>query len=159
YTLAEGDQIYVGEADDVVVADRALARIIYRGGSVSVLCGGTQVTMGHLGSSHGRPVEPSAALKLNTGQILMDTRSGSAAFADLAPRVGGPEGNAANAGRAWYSITPLDVAVWAGYVKVNGDERAGNGEALGCPGPIVARPWGDNPPAPAPTESPTASPS
>jgi putative peptide zinc metalloprotease protein len=159
YALAEGDQIYVGQTDDVVVADHSLARVIYRGGAVSVLCGGTQVTMGHLGSSHGRPVEPSAALKLNTGQILMDTRSGSSAFADLASTVNSAEVEAVNDGPAWYSITPLDVEVSAGHVSVNGDERAGNGEALGCPGTIVSRPSGDNPPDPAPTESPTASPS
>ena len=159
YALGEGDQIYVGQFDDVLVADHALARIIYRGGAVSVLCGGTQVTMGHLDSSHTRPVEPSAALKLNTGQVLMDTRSGSSAFVDLAATLTSAEVEAVNQGPAWYSITPADVEVSEGVVTVNGDDRAGNGESLGCPGTIVSRPSGNNPPEPAPTDSPTASPS
>jgi putative peptide zinc metalloprotease protein len=159
YQLGEGDQIYVGQDDDVMVTDRSLARVIYRGGAVSVLCGGTQVTMGHLESSHIRQVEPSAALTLNTGQILMDTRSGSSAFADLASTVTAASVLVVNQGPAWYSITPADVEVSAGDVTVDGKTRSGNGESLGCPGTIVSRPSGDNPPAPVPTESPTDSPS
>ena len=75
YTLAKGDQLYLGVGDNVQVSDRSLARIIYRGGAAPVLCGGTSVSVDHLGSSHSRPIESDAAVVLTAGQLLMDTRS------------------------------------------------------------------------------------
>src|SRR5262249_26299184 len=87
YALAKGDQIYVSEGDTVQVSNRSLARVVYRGGASSVLCGGTDVSMGHLGSSHGRPIESAADVALLRGQMLMDTRSPSPAYTELAATI------------------------------------------------------------------------
>jgi putative peptide zinc metalloprotease protein len=159
YALAKGDQIYVGADDDVRVDNRSQARVIYRGGGVSILCGGTRVTMGSLGSSHGRPVEPYASLVLATGQVLMDTRSTSPAFVDLASSVTAFGVRVVNRGPAWYSITRGNVEVSEGVVAVNGETRTGTGRSIGCPGSGTAdRPSGVTA-APVPTDTPTTLPS
>src|SRR5262249_10885337 len=111
YDLAKGDQIYVGAGDIVQVSNRSLARVIYRGGASSVLCGGTAVSVNQLGSTRGRPIESQAAIVLDRGQMLMDTRSPSAAYTDLASVVTAPGVRAVNQGPAWYSITPDNVEV------------------------------------------------
>ena len=169
-TLAKGDQMYIGVFDDVRVADRSLARVLYRGGGSSVLCGGTRMALVALDSSHTRPAEPSATMVVTTGQVLMDTRSGSTMFTDLASVVTYNGLRATNRGPAWYSVSADGAQVADGVVVVNGVERTGTGQAIGCPGATVPRASGapaprpvptDGPPTltPSPSDSPSASPS
>ncbi len=156
YALRSGDEIYVGEADDVRVGPRSRASITYRGGASSILCAGTDLTLGPL-SSVGEPVVPSAALQLRGGLALVDTRSTSPAFATLSTAVTLAGGVVVNQGVAWFAVTPWNVQVSRGTVTYRGDTIAGNRAPLGCgDGTVVEPPSGD--PTPTPTaDTPTPS--
>jgi putative peptide zinc metalloprotease protein len=156
--LGRGDQIYVGETDQVTVDSRSLARVTYHGGASSVLCATTKVTMGRLVST-GTPIAPSAAFTLDRGLALMDTRSTSPAFTDLASTVTADAGAATNDGAAWYAVAPWGVQVSAGQVTFGDQQLTGDGNPIGCgDGIVVQRPSGTPTPTPTPTETPTPTP-
>lgn len=159
YHLVANDEIYVGASDDVRVDVRSRARITYRGGASSILCAGTDVTMGQL-FSVGHPVSPSAELLLHNGLALVDTQSTSPAFADLDATVTLPGGVAANQGPAWFAAAPWGIQVSDGRVTYGAALAVPTGEPIGCgDGTVVERPSGDPTPTPSAADTPTPTPS
>jgi putative peptide zinc metalloprotease protein len=158
--LGAGDDFYVGRTDVVAVGDHALARLTFRGGGYTVLCGGSQVGIGAL-SSVGRPIEVSGALDLLDGRVLADTSATSRAFQPLLLNVGTGAGRLANTGPARFAAAGQDVTVAAGRVAldggtalpvIGGELACGNGQLGAIPVPSTS-------PAPSDTASPSDSPS
>src|SRR6185369_16838043 len=153
--LVRGNQIYVGQADQVTVDSRSLVSVTYHGGASSLLCATTKVTMGRLVST-GTPITPRAAFTLDRGLALMDTRSTSPAFTDLDSTVTADAGDATNDGPAWYAVAPWGVQVSDGAVTFGGERLTGDGRPIGCgDGVVVPRPSGTPTPTPSPTDTPT----
>jgi putative peptide zinc metalloprotease protein len=161
-TLGAGDDYYAGRTDTVSVGDRSLARLTFRGGGYTVLCGGSRVALGEL-SSVGRPIEPSGALDLLDGKLLADTAGTSRAFSALNLRVASGGGRLANAGAARFAVAGRDVTVAAGTVSMDGSAVAPVGGALSCGNGqigVIPVPGTSNSPSPAgPTDSASPSPS
>ncbi|MDT5026663.1 MAG: putative peptide zinc metalloprotease protein, partial [Micromonosporaceae bacterium] len=159
FDLDLGAEIYVGEADNVKVGTRSRASVTYRGGASSILCAGTDVTMGPLAST-GTPVSPSAAVVLNTGLALMDTQSTSPAFTDLDSAVTLPDGVVTNDGPAWFAVAPWGIQVSQGKVSYHGSLVDADGKDIGCgDGTVVQRPSGDPTPTPSAGDTPSPTPS
>jgi putative peptide zinc metalloprotease protein len=133
YDLGAGDDIYVGAADSVRVDPASRASLTFRGGSSSVLCAGTRLSVGGL-SSDGHPVAPRADLVLESGRMVLDTASTTSAFEPLAAVVALPMGPAVNTGSAWFALDPDGIAVAAGVVRLAGATVDPVGGRLGCPG-------------------------
>jgi putative peptide zinc metalloprotease protein len=158
YDLAVGDEIYVGQADDVKVGIRSRALVTYHGGASSILCAGTEVTMGHMVTA-GEPPTPSADVTLRRGIALIDTKSTSPAFENLDSTVDLGSGVAANQGAAWYALAPWGVQVSEGRVTYGGALVPANKRSLGCgDGSVIQRPSVDPTPSPEPTPSPSDTP-
>jgi putative peptide zinc metalloprotease protein len=154
--LSPGGRHYLGAGDRVDVGNGSLGRLTLRGGSVVLLCAGSAVTVGTVGSDGVRPVEPAAELDLAAGTVLLDTASPSAAFvpAALAVHTGGRM--VANQGAAWYAVGAPGVRVAAGVVAVDGAAIRPTAATLSCgDGVPVERPVG--PPRPPASGSPAPS--
>ncbi len=156
HELSSGDDIYVGAGDGVTVGPRSRATMTFRGGSVSVLCAGSDVAMGEMHSS-GRPVQPVASFAVLDGIVLTDSASGSPAFEPLAARITGAAGLAENRGAAWFGVAPWGIVVADGTVSWNGSVVESGGGGLSCGNEVVPRPIGTPTPEPTPSESPSPS--
>src|SRR5262249_34498919 len=153
--LHKGDEVYVSQFDRVVVSDRSLGRLTFRGGGYTIVCADTDLTMGQMSSDGYRPAKPSGAFDLATGRVLADTTGTSRTFAPLDLVVGSGGAKAVNAGAARFAIAGRDVTVAAGSVRYGGSEVPVTGAALSC---------GDGTPTvipvpSSPTDSPSDSPS
>jgi len=158
-TLVRGDDFYVGRTDRVAVGDRALARLTFRGGGYTILCGGSRVGVGAL-SSAGRPIEVSGALDLLDGRLLADTAGTSRAFQPLRLRVASGGGQVANTGAARFAAAGRDITVAAGAVSFDDTRLPVFGGDLACgEGRIGAIPVPDTSPSPSPIDSVSPSPS
>ena len=159
YDLEPGDEIYVAEADHVKVGIRSRASVTYRGGASSILCAGTDLTVGRL-VSVGTPVSPSAHLVLHDGLALMDTQSTSPAFTDLDAAVTLPDGVATNQGQAWFAVAPWGVQVSQGKVVYQAAVYHADGKPIGCgDGTVVERPSTGPTLTPSTGVTPSATPS
>jgi putative peptide zinc metalloprotease protein len=162
--LHRGDDVYVGHTDQINVNDRSLGRLTFRGGGYTMLCAGSQLTVGPLSTAGRRPKEPSAALDLASGRVLADTAGTSRTFSPLNLLVNSGGGQATNNGAAWFALAGTDVTVAAGAVAFNGTPQPVVRGKLTCgdstAGAIAPPPSpSDNPSSDEPSESPSASPS
>ena len=176
--LTAGDEVYLGADDRVDVASRSLALLTYRGGATSWLCAGTVAVVGPMRHS-GRPLTPIGALEVQSGLVVTDTTSPSAAYRPFVARQHSPAGDVVSSGRAWFELSAWGVTVAKGVVTLNGLPIAATGGQLGCGGgssespPIPGLPptteatATDTPsaipspsvtPSPSPTPSPTTAP-
>ncbi|WP_344075395.1 M50 family metallopeptidase [Luedemannella helvata] len=146
--LAEGDKLYLAAADEVTVDDKSTALLTYRGGAWSRACAGTHLVLGELVST-GRPLTPSADLRLDRGLLVTDTHSRGTAFTPLAPRQNSPAGVVESTGEAWFAVSASGVAVARGSVTRNGEPVERTARAVGCFGADY-----DSPPTPGTTEPP-----
>ena len=167
--LDDGDDLHVGEGDQVTVATRSSALLTYRGGGWTQLCAGTDVVVGRHAST-GRPLTPEAALRLDRGYAITDTHSHSRAFSTLLATQNSPVGTVANVGDAWFGVSTWGVTVARGTVTRNGDQLQPTVRTLGCgrdpadpgapqPTPTEAPPSPTDSPSAPPSETPSASPS
>ncbi|WP_432986107.1 cyclic nucleotide-binding protein [Dactylosporangium sp. CA-233914] len=167
-TLTRNTKLYVQQGDSVRVNPRSTASLTFRGGSATVLCAGVDLTVGPLVSGQETPIEPTAALTLDQGRLLVDTTSTTSAFKPLRLTVG----DVTNEGPARFALTPSgEPEVGRGVVKLDGETVApsasadltcGDGVALPKPGgtPTVVPSATDTPSElPSPSDSPSASPS
>lgn len=171
--LRPGDKVYVGAGDRVHVGDRANGRLTYRGGAVTVLCGGSRAQIDALWSDQTRPVAPHARLDLRSGRLIADTQSPSPAFVALALEIDNYGHATANTGAARHTVAGGETVVATGRVTRDGTDLAATGARLTCAGAI---PPGGTPvgapspsptvsglpsatPTPTPTPTPTATPS
>jgi putative peptide zinc metalloprotease protein len=163
--LHKGDEVYVGQADRVVVADRSLGRITFRGGGYTVVCAGTDLTMGELSSPGYRPARPAGGFTLANGRVLADTAGTSRTFTPLTLTVGSGGADAVNSGVARFAVGGQDVTVAAGSVAYDGAAVPVAGGELRCgdsgPGtiPVPPTPAPDDSSSPSDSPSPTDSPS
>jgi putative peptide zinc metalloprotease protein len=154
--LGRGDEAYVSSTDVVQVWQRSDARLTFRGGGYSVLCGGTRLTVGPL-SSPGTPAAPAGSLAMDYGKLLTYTRGTSSAFLPLALRIQSDGRQIQNSGAAAYSVG------WDGVDDSNGEVTRGNrlliptGDQLSCGNPGTPGPGTSA--SPSPTPSPSGSPS
>jgi putative peptide zinc metalloprotease protein len=159
--LGRGGQVYVASGDSVSVQPRSRAQLTFRGGSVTLLCAGTAVNVGPLGSSGVRPTAPSGDLTLVEGRLLADTASASRAFEPLHLLVGSTGRLVSNDGSAWYGVSSGAAEVSTGTVFVAGVEQPRTDEPLSCgDGATLPRPVGPSVPSDEPTtqsESPSPS--
>ncbi len=164
--LRPGDRRYLGERDSVTVAARATGQLTFRGGALTVLCGGSSVDVGPLASAGRRPIAPAAALTLTGGRLLADTRSTSRGYEPLAlaARTSGAE--VRNDGVARFAVEGGGAVTALGTVTLDGspvplsanDLSCGDGTTIPRPMPS-ATPSPTDSPSPSPTDSPSASPS
>jgi putative peptide zinc metalloprotease protein len=166
-TLRPGDNVYVGHGDRVSLADQSLARLTFRGGAYTVLCGGSRLGVGAL-SSPGNPARPAAALDLDTGRVLADTAGTSRAFrpATLSLGTDGAHITSVGPGGARFSVDAGGaVTVAAGTVTrdgtglpaTGGDLRCGSSSGGVIPAPDNGSPGAGVVPIPGPPLSPSAS--
>ncbi|MGI5247462.1 cyclic nucleotide-binding protein [Dactylosporangium sp. CA-139066] len=166
--LSRNGKLYVQHGDSVRVNAKSTATLTFRGGSATVLCAGVDVGIGDLVSGQQTPIEPSAALTLTGGRLLVDTTSTTTAFKPLNLTVG----DVKNEGAARFALSAgNDPEVGRGIVKLNGevvepynqaDLTCGDGVALPKPGgtPTVYPSPTDSPSdLPSPSDSPSESPS
>jgi putative peptide zinc metalloprotease protein len=170
-----GGRHYLAAGDRVEVGPGSLGRLTLHGGSVVLLCAGSTVTVGPIGSDGVRPVAPAGELDLATGTVLLDTASASAVYVPAALTVHTAGRTVANQGEAWYAVGPPGLRVALGTVALDGAAVRPTGEALTCgDGVPVERPVGSSrdrpgaapapstlapptaPPTPTPTAGPTA---
>jgi putative peptide zinc metalloprotease protein len=166
-TLTRGQQRYVAAADTITVNPRSSAQLTFRGGSVSVLCATTQLTIGELTSGTGQPIQPSADLTLGQGRLLVDTRAASTAFHPLALSLTAGA-NLTNTGPARYATTTATTDVATGTVTRDGQTLPTDptttltcGDGTGLPTPATSPSPSDSPSpseSPSPSDSPSASP-
>jgi putative peptide zinc metalloprotease protein len=161
YHLDEGDQIYLGAGDHASVDPTSRAQLTYRGGASTILCAGTDITMGPLETTGS---VPHADLTLHAGRALTDTATPSPAFDDLDAALTLPGGVATNQGPAWYAASPFGIDVSAGKITYAGALVEGDGNPIGCgDGTAIRRPsstpTSTPTPAATPTQAPTATPS
>ncbi|WP_433056807.1 metalloprotease [Dactylosporangium sp. CS-033363] len=164
--LTRNAKVYVQQSDSVRVNPKSTASLTFRGGSATVLCAGVDVRVGTLVSGQQTPIEPTAALTLNAGRVLVDTTSTTTAFKPLRLTVG----PVTNEGSARFALTASgSPEVGRGVVTSSGtvvppsssaDLTCGDGVALPKPGgtPTVVPSASDTPSElPSPSESPSAS--
>jgi putative peptide zinc metalloprotease protein len=161
--LGDGDEVYVSDSDRVVVARRSSADLTFRGGAVAVLCAGSTLDIGTLISRPGDRIEPTGALSLVRGRLLVDTRSDTGAFNPLALTVDTSAGAVVNDGAARYTTEPATTDASRGAVTLAGSELTPSGAALTC-GDGVSLPLSGTPSAspsvdltPSPSDSASAS--
>ncbi|WP_203719074.1 cyclic nucleotide-binding protein [Asanoa siamensis] len=166
--LAEGGEIYVAEGDRVHVRDRSTASLTFRGGSVTVLCAGSGVTLGPLWSSGSRRTEPHGSLTLADGRVLVDTASTSGTFLPLDLSLDATGTRLRNDGEAWYRVSAGGGSVVStGQVLVDGDAQPATAAPLDCgdgrevprPAGPTAEPTPSDEPTPTELPSPTVTPS
>ncbi|GAA2346128.1 cyclic nucleotide-binding protein [Dactylosporangium salmoneum] len=168
HALSRGGKYYVQHGDALRVNAKSTATITFRGGSATVVCAGADVSIGDLVSGQQTPIEPSAALTLGEGRLLVDTTSTTTAFKPLRLTVGDVQ----NEGPARFALSAGDdPEVGRGVVKLSGevvppssgaDLTCGDGVALPKPGgtPTVSPSPSDTPSQmPSPSDSASASPS
>ncbi|MGH9139343.1 MAG: Ig-like domain-containing protein, partial [Acidimicrobiales bacterium] len=128
-TIVRGDRSYVAAGDTVRVGPDGQARLRFGGGSQLVVCADSEVGIDRL-RTRGRPAAPEAAVSLEEGRMLADTRSTSHAFESLELEARtGRRHVAANHGAARFVIRVGGVDVADGEVTL--DHRsvlAGGGE-------------------------------
>jgi putative peptide zinc metalloprotease protein len=149
--LDAGSRVYVAEGDSVTVRDRSTGTLTFRGGSVTVLCAGSESDVGPLWSDGSRRTSPNGELSVSSGRVLADTASTSAAFdaLDLTVRSGGR--TIENDGKAWYAVAPGTTEVSSGSVAVDGTVQAPTMSPLDCgDGRRVVPPGGTPSDTPAP---------
>lgn len=168
--LGAGDKVYVGVGDEVRAGARSGAWLTFRGGSRVVLCAGTDVRLGeirHTGGGltggdggnrgGGRRVRPAAAMRLDAGRLLVDTRGTSGAFAPLDLIVGTGAGPVSNSGAARYVTAPAATVASSGEVALAGVRLPPTGVELNCgdgvslPVTGSADPTRGSPPGPGPS--------
>jgi putative peptide zinc metalloprotease protein len=161
--LHKGDEVYVSRSDRVVVADRSLGRLTFRGGGYTIVCADTDLTMGSMSSTGYRPAKPSGGFDLISGRVLADTTGTSRTFTPLDLTVGSGGAQAVNSGVARFAIAGRDVTVAAGSVAYDGAAVPVVGGELRCgdsgPGNIPVPPAPSDSPFPTDTPSPSDSPS
>ncbi len=139
-TLEPGDRMYLAERDEVSVSDLGNARLTFRGGGITVLCGGTAVRLGTLASDVVEPVQPTGEFVLDRGMVLVDTRPDSSGFRPLLLGVTTAAADrVSNTGVARFSVTDggsLDAP--AGGVTP-GNPAGGNPDAVTVAKGTVAR--------------------
>ncbi|GAA3457809.1 cyclic nucleotide-binding protein [Dactylosporangium matsuzakiense] len=165
-TLSRNAKVYVQQGDAVHINVKSTASLTFRGGSATVLCAGADVRIGTLVSGRQTPIEPTAALTLDRGRLLVDTTSTTTAFKPLRLTVGA----VTNEGSARFALAAgNDPEVGRGVVKQDGavvdpaataDLTCGDGVALPKPGgtPTVVPSATETPSVlPSPSDSPSAS--
>ena len=78
-TLDEGDRRYLAAGRRIQVPARSTGRLTFRGGAATLLCGGSDSTVGKLWTDAGRRA-PHGELTVGNGRLLADTTSTSGAF-------------------------------------------------------------------------------
>ena len=155
--LDTGSRVYVTEGDSVTVRDQSTGTLTFRGGSVTVLCAGSESDVGPLWSDGVRSTSPNGELSVSSGRVLADTASTSAAFDALALTVRSGGRTIENDGKAWYAVAPGSTEVSSGSVEVDGAVQAPTMSPLDCGDGQRVEPPGGTPsdtPAP-PTDEPT----
>ena len=149
--------MYVTEGDSVTVRDQSTGTLTFRGGSVTVLCAGSESDVGPLWSDGARSTSPNGELSVSSGRVLADTASTSAAFDALALTVRSGGRTIENDGKAWYAVAPGSTEVSSGSVEVDGAVQAPTMSPLDCGDGQRVEPPGGTPsdtPAP-PSDEPT----
>jgi putative peptide zinc metalloprotease protein len=155
--LTPGDEVYLGESDEVKVAAKSRGLLIYRGGSSSILCAGTRLEVGVL-SSGAEQIKPTATMTLLNGLALSDTASASPDFANLAATWRADAGSTVNEGPAWFAVASWGTVVSEGAVWFGGSPVAPTGQPLGCGDGDGDLPRPSQPTSPPPTATPSATP-
>ncbi|WP_432835489.1 cyclic nucleotide-binding protein [Dactylosporangium sp. CA-092794] len=158
HALGRNAKLYVQHGDSVRLNPRSTATLTFRGGSATVLCAGVSVQIGDLVSGQQAPIEPTAALTLDAGRLLVDTTSTTTAFKPLRLTVG----DVTTEGSARFALSAgNEPEVGRGVVRQHGtavtpdrgaDLTCGDGVALPKPGDTPTLP-------PSPTDTPSESPS
>jgi putative peptide zinc metalloprotease protein len=167
--LDAGADRYLGAGDRILTGTRSAVRLTFRGGSVAVLCAGSELGVGELFSPSGHPIQPTGRVSLAKGRMLVDTASGSSAFWPFVLTAETPAGLVATQNLARLTVEPTGTQVAVGKVTVAGAPVAASGTAPTCGDgrSLPQRPTIDpssQPPPPTlqvdpPSESPSASPS
>jgi putative peptide zinc metalloprotease protein len=129
--LSRGERRYVRLGDAVAVEPDSLARLTFHGGGQTVLCAGTRVRIGIVSTHDG---EPAGELALDRGRAIAATATASGAFAPLRLRVGDGDHLITNDGAARYAVSPGDLTVASGRVRLDGVPQPTLGSAPGCAG-------------------------
>ncbi|GIJ47008.1 hypothetical protein Val02_38940 [Virgisporangium aliadipatigenens] len=166
--LAAGADRYLGAGDTILTGARSAVRLTFRGGSVAVLCAGTQLAVGELFSPSGHPIQPTGRVNLGKGRMLVDTASGSSAFWPFQLTVQTQAGPVVTQNLARLTVEPTGAQVAVGKVTLAGAPApSGPAPTCGDGRSLPQRPTVDpssQPPPPTlqvdpPSESPSASPS
>ncbi|GAA2515724.1 cyclic nucleotide-binding protein [Pilimelia columellifera] len=160
--LDPGDRAYLRAGDSVRVADRARARIVYRGGASTLLCAGSLATVDAIAGGTDAPV---AGLRLARGSLIADTAAANRAFGALTLTVSDQGRATVNQGPSRHAVAGGETVVASGTVLRDGQPVAATGAEVGCA--TLARPPALPPPltpseptaAPLPSASASASPS
>jgi putative peptide zinc metalloprotease protein len=147
--LAEGERRYVDEGARIEVAEGSTGSLTFQGGSVALLCAGSETRVGRLWTGSGRARVPNAALTVEEGRLLADTTSPSGAFKPLTLVVSRPLGDVTSTGEAWYAADPAAVTVAKGQVSVAGTPAVATNSDLSCGDGVAVEP-----PAAGPSEAP-----
>jgi putative peptide zinc metalloprotease protein len=123
---------YVGSGDRIVVSNKSVVRLVFRGGAVSVLCADTSVTLGTMVSPPGHPVTPTAVVRISQGRLLANTESSSSAFRPLSLRVDTDAGPLLTDGAVRLTAEPSAALVASGSVSLNGARLPASGPPPAC---------------------------
>ncbi|MFI5494666.1 cyclic nucleotide-binding protein [Actinoplanes sp. NPDC051859] len=160
--LTEGERRYVPKGTRVLVADKATGRLLFQGGSTTLLCAGTQADIGTLRTETGRGRVPHGALTVQAGRLIADTASTSGAYQPLQLTVARPgAGDVTNNGVAWFAVSPATIGVSAGRVYDAGTPVMANATSLSCGNDVPETPASEAPsqtPSEEPSEEPSSTP-
>lgn len=118
-TLNEGDQTYVHDGDAVSLDTRSSARLLFRGGGYTTVCGGSKVAIGAIGAE-GHPDGAVASLDLVQGRLLAYTASQSAVFGPLGLAIDSAGSHAVSQGVGRFAIGYGGLDVDVGQLRVDG---------------------------------------
>ncbi|HEX6499776.1 MAG TPA: hypothetical protein VF054_12190 [Micromonosporaceae bacterium] len=118
-TLGVGDEVYIRDADTVSLDTRSSARLLFRGGAYTALCGGSRVAVGTI-AMLGHPAGPSVSLDLIQGRLLAYTAAQSPTYGPLALAVDSAGSRAVTHGVTRFAIGFGGLQVAAGRVEVDG---------------------------------------
>ncbi len=152
--LESGDRRYVSTGAQIEVPDQAGARLTFPGGAIALICAGTRIQVGALATGAGRDQSPAAALSLQSGRLLADTRTASGAYQPLALTVARDGGLARNNGAAWFSVEPSALTVSTGSVLVDGTPSPTSEAPLACADGVPVAPPVESSADPQITEEP-----
>ncbi len=153
HRLHRGDRIVVSTRDEVSVARRSSADLIFRGGSTARLCPGVDLSVVRI-APEPAGAGPLVRLELGRGRLVATTASSSPTIGPAEMAVTAGRHLTASVGEARFAVARGALAVAAGEVTDDGRRVVPVDRPLGCGGGLA--PAGATVPGPA-TTSPSPS--